>query len=68
MGLKINVLLELLIVQLGVLVQLLLEQFNKYIDWATWIWLVLVWEKCDIFKGVVSYNEKLVIFPREHNQ
>ena len=67
-GLKMSASLELLIVELGVSAQPLQESFKKYKDWVTLTWLVLVWKKCDMFKVVVSYNEKLVTLLIERDQ
>ena len=33
-----------------------------------WTWVVPVWEKCDKFNLVVSYNKKPIMFPRERGQ
>ena len=68
MVLKTSASLELLVVELGVSAQPLQESFRKYKDWVKWTWLVSVWEKGDMFNMAVSYNEKLVKFPREGNQ
>ena len=68
MGLKMSASLELPIVEFGMSAQPLQESLKKYKDWVTWTWLVSVWEKCDMSNVVVSYNEKVVTFPRERDQ
>ena len=52
-GLKMNAILELLVVEVGVSAQPLQELFKKYKDWVTWTRLVSVWEKCDMVNVMV---------------
>ena len=68
MGLKTSVSLELLIVELGISAQPLQESYKWYKSWVTWTWLVLVWEKFDMFNVLIDYNENFLKLPRERDQ
>ena len=65
LGLKLNVLLDLLIVELGTSSQPFRESFKKYGKQATWSWLASLWEKCDKFKVAVELNVLSLRLPRE---
>ena len=60
-----SVSIEMLIVELGVLVHPFQESSKRYKDWVTWIWMVSVWEKCDMFKVVIDINDNFLKMPRE---
>ena len=56
---------EMLIIELGVLFQPFQESFKKYKEWVTWSWMVLVWEKCDMFDVKNFFNDKFFTMPRK---
>ena len=65
MGLKMSVSVEMIIVELGVLIQPFQDSFKKYKDWVTWSWMVSVWEKYDMFKVVIDINDNFLKMPYE---
>ena len=49
LGLEVSTSIEMLIVEMGISAQPFRESFLRYKDWVTWIWMVSLWEMCDLF-------------------
>ena len=67
-GLKLQISMELLVVELGVSLQPLQESYTKYSSWITHSWLKSLWEKVDLFRIVVEVNNIELVMPREGDQ
>jgi hypothetical protein len=65
-GRLLQVLLELLILELGIGSQPFQADYNKFNGWVTDSWLKSVWEKAFLF-GVVLIKGKLKVEPLRHN-
>lgn len=67
-GLKMQMSIELLIVEMGISLQPLQESYAKYGEWITHSWFKSVWEKLDKFKIVVELNNIPLELPRDGDQ
>jgi len=65
-GRLVQVLLELMILELGVGSQPFQADYNKYHSWVTDSWLKSLWEKVFLF-GVVVIEGKLKVEPPREN-
>jgi hypothetical protein len=57
LGIHLQTSMELMIVEGGVLMQILSQPFQRYSKWVTNSWLKLVWEKVDLFNLKVEIKE-----------
>jgi len=65
LGIELQNLLELLVVDLGLSFQPFQVSYEHFGDWATMSWLKRVWEKVSFFGFTLSVNNLLVCYPRE---
>ena len=68
LGLKLNVSLEALAVELGVSSQPLQQCYAKYKNRVMWCWLVSLWEKCSKVKTKVHLRSTGISLPREKDR
>jgi hypothetical protein len=67
LGIHLQSSMELMIVEGGVLMQILSQPFQWYSKWVTNSWLKSVWEKVDLFNFEVEIKELPLKMPQEHN-
>jgi hypothetical protein len=67
LGIKLQMSLGLLLVELGMSFQPLKLSYNKFGDMVITSWLKRVWEKLDRFKFAVTVHNLCLVFPREDN-
>jgi hypothetical protein len=67
-GLQLQVSMEMMIIELGLLLQPLQESFCMYGKWVTNTWLKSVWEKVDRFNIKVEITPLAIQPPREGDQ
>ncbi len=65
LGIQMQITMELLLTELGILAQPLQESYERYGKWITSTWLKSVWEKVDIFRITVEIAPLPVCLPRE---
>ncbi len=65
LGDELQMLLELLVVDLGLLFQPFCVSYNHYRNWVTTCWLKRVWEKADHYGLVLTVHNLLLSFPQE---
>jgi hypothetical protein len=65
LGDELQTLLELLVVDLGLLFQPFRVSYKHYGDWVTMCWLKQVWEKVDRYGFVLTVHNLFLSFPRE---
>ncbi len=65
LGIQMQVTMELLLTELGILAQPLQESFVRYGKWITGTWLKSIWEKVDKFRITVEITPLPVCPPRE---
>ncbi len=65
LGVELQTLLELLVVDLGLSFQPFQVSYKHYGDWVTTCWLKQVWEKVDRYGLVLTVHNHLLSFPRE---
>ena len=57
LGMKMKILLEYMILEMGISLQPFQESYKKYEQWITPIWIKYIWEKCDQFDVMVEFND-----------
>jgi hypothetical protein len=65
LGMELQTLLELLVVDLGLSFQPFRVSYKHYGNWVTTCWLKRVWEKVDCYGFVLTVNNLVSIFLRE---
>ncbi len=59
---------SLLYIVLGLLFQLLQEQYDKYGYLVTYSWMKMLWKKLSMFNMHIIVTDQLLEFPREGDQ
>ncbi len=67
LGDELQTLLELLVVDLGLLFQPFCVSYNHYGNWVTTCWLKQVWEKVDRYGLVLTVHNLPLSFPQERD-
>ncbi len=67
LGIHMQLLMELLITEVGTSLQPLSTPFNRCKGWVTHYWLKLLWEKVDMFLVCIEILELPLKFPRERD-
>ena len=57
MGLKQQISLEYMILELGLSLQPLQQSYEKYGVWVTYSWLKTIWKKCDRFQIKIRFAD-----------
>ena len=64
-GLKQQISLEYMVLELGLSLQPFQQSYSKYGDWVTHSWLKTIWEKCDRFQIKIHFADVPLEIPRE---
>ena len=67
-GAKMHISLRNLIIELGVFLQPLQEDFDKFHKHVAWCWLVSLWEKCQSYGIKIVFNDTPLELPRERDK